>query len=522
MKANIKIMTVFFVLMTSCIIYPRQTAAQESNISFQVFYDQLSPFGQWVDYSDYGYVWIPDAGSDFVPYSTDGHWILTDYGWTWASDYDWGWAVFHYGRWSFNDSFGWFWVPDNEWGPAWVNWRQADGYYGWSPMEPGVSLSMSFNRAFDSRNDHWMFVRDRDIERSDIHQYYINRADHDRIARNSVVINNTFLDSRRHATYVTGPTRVEVQRVVGRTINPVVIRENNKPGQTMSNGQYTIYRPRVEKNNGVGRKSVPTRVTNINEVKRIQGTNSSNQNRNVNPGNRVIKEPVRTVEPQRATPQPYQPGNINRQDTRQAQPNSIAEPSNQNRNIRPTQTPAANPGDVNRPIRKPDAVTPQNNNQQPVRRPNVIHQNNPVQPAQPKDVTPPRNEQPVQRQQVAPENKPQPGQDRIRAPQNNSSQPEQPRNVAPQNNNTQPVQRRNMELQGNNGQQAQQQRNVIPQNTNQGAPTTQPANMGNKNPTRQPQIVNQGKNRPPKQQKSVKQEIKKEQEKTPDAVTDKK
>ena len=521
MKANIKIITVFLVLMTSCVIFPRQTSAQESNISFQVFYDQLSPYGQWVDYSDYGYVWIPDAGSDFVPYSTDGHWLLTDYGWTWASDYDWGWAVFHYGRWSYNDSFGWFWVPDTEWGPAWVNWRQAEGYYGWSPMEPGVTLSMSFGRAYDSHNDHWMFVRDRDIERSDINNYYVNRVDHDRIARNSTVINNTFLDNNRHTTYVSGPSRVQVQKVVGRTINPVVIRENNKPGQAMSNGQYRIYRPQVEKNNSGARKSAPTRVTNVNELKRTPATNSSNQNKNGNPVNRVVREPVKTEEPRNNNSQPYQQRNTNQQDTRQVQPNSISQPSNSNRNIQPAQAPLSNPGKINRPIRKPDVVTPQNNNQQPVRQPDVIRQNNTVQPVQPKDATPQNNQQPVQRQNVAPENAPQPAQQRIMAPQNNN-QPEQQRNVAPQNNNAQPEQRRNVDVQNKIVQPPQQPRNVSPQSANPGQGSGSPAQVDRKTQPGQPQNINQGKNRPPKQQKSIKQQVKKEQEKTPDAVTDKK
>jgi len=63
----------------------------------QVFYDELSRYGRWVDYPDYGYVWVPNVGDDFRPYATNGNWVYSDYGWTWASDYDWGWATFHYG-----------------------------------------------------------------------------------------------------------------------------------------------------------------------------------------------------------------------------------------------------------------------------------------------------------------------------------------------------------------------------------------------------------------------------------------
>ena len=490
MKANIKIISVFFILMTSCIIYPRQTTAQESNVSFQVFYDQLSPFGQWIDYSDYGYVWIPDAGSEFVPYSTDGHWILTDYGWTWASDYSWGWATFHYGRWDFNDSFGWFWVPDNEWGPAWVNWRQADGYYGWSPMEPGMSVSMSFGRQYDNQNDHWMFVRSMDIERTDINRYYVNRADHQRIARNSVVINNTFIDNSRHTTYVSGPSRIQVQKVVGRNIQPVVIRENNKPGQVISNGQLRIYRPQIVKNSPNGRKSVPTRVTNMNDVRRTPANNSLNQHSVGNPVNRTNQQPVRTVVPQNNTAQPVQRRTV-------TPPDNNVQPS-----PRRTNTPQNN---ISKP-EKQRVYPPQNNVPQPVQQRTVTPQSNITKPEKQR-VYPPQNNvtQPVQQRNAIPQNRQeQPVQRQNASPQNNTPQPAQQRNVAPQNNTPQPA----------------QQRNVAPQNSKP-VQNNSPAINGNRQDAKSKNL-NQSKNRPAKQQQSVKQKIKTEQTKVPDAVTDKK
>ncbi|MDD3323262.1 MAG: hypothetical protein PHS59_17650 [Paludibacter sp.] len=279
MKTNIKFTLAVIVLLTSCVILPRQTEAQQSNVSFQLFYDELSPYGEWVDYSNYGYVWIPDVGYDFLPYSTDGRWILTNYGWTWASNYNWGWAAFHYGRWSYNDSFGWFWVPDNEWGPAWVNWRQYNGYYGWQPMQPGFSLNMSFGQQYNSNYDHWMFVHYRDIDRNDIHNYYVSANDRKRIVQNSVVIRNTYVDNCRHTTYVTGPSRTDLQRNTGRKIVPIRIRENNKPGSDMNNGQLRIYRPQVERSNNNNRKPTPARVTKSNDVKQRPSVNEINQNR---------------------------------------------------------------------------------------------------------------------------------------------------------------------------------------------------------------------------------------------------
>ena len=112
----------------------------EVGISYQTFYDELSPHGRWIDYPEHGYVWLPDIGSDFQPYRTGGHWVWSDeYDWMWVSDYSWGWAPFHYGRW-FHDSFyGWMWVPGYEWSPAWVSWRTGGDYYGWAPLRPGIS-----------------------------------------------------------------------------------------------------------------------------------------------------------------------------------------------------------------------------------------------------------------------------------------------------------------------------------------------------------------------------------------------
>src|SRR5674476_1563111 len=106
MKSTIKVLLLSLTLFLCVVITPKPASAQHARVSFQLFYDQLSPYGQWVNHSNYGYVWIPDVGSDFVPYSTDGHWVSTNYGWTWASDYDWGWAPFHYGRWDYDNDLG--------------------------------------------------------------------------------------------------------------------------------------------------------------------------------------------------------------------------------------------------------------------------------------------------------------------------------------------------------------------------------------------------------------------------------
>ena len=116
--------------------YQPAPAPVAPEVSYQSFYDQLSPYGNWINYPGYGYVWMPNTGPDFQPYATNGNWIYTNAGWTWASNYSWGWAPFHYGRWFYENGYGWMWVPGNEWAPAWVSWRGGGDYYGWAPLVP--------------------------------------------------------------------------------------------------------------------------------------------------------------------------------------------------------------------------------------------------------------------------------------------------------------------------------------------------------------------------------------------------
>jgi hypothetical protein len=103
-----------------------------------VFFDDLSPYGDWMYFHDLGWAWRPGGvPRHWRPY-TDGQWVWTDDGWTWLSDWEWGWAPFHYGRWLYTDDAGWVWVPDLEWAPAWVVWRHGDGWVGWAPLPPRV------------------------------------------------------------------------------------------------------------------------------------------------------------------------------------------------------------------------------------------------------------------------------------------------------------------------------------------------------------------------------------------------
>lgn len=117
-----------------CVSFRQESVA---SAEAQPFYYDLAPYGQWVYVSPWGWVWEPIAmPADFMPYASEGHWVLTTAGWVFESFYPWSNIVYHYGRWVHAGHRGWVWWPDTVWGPAWVAWRCGDGYRGWRPLGP--------------------------------------------------------------------------------------------------------------------------------------------------------------------------------------------------------------------------------------------------------------------------------------------------------------------------------------------------------------------------------------------------
>jgi hypothetical protein len=112
------------------------------NVTIGGFYDELSPYGQWVDCS-YGQCWVPgQVAAGWQPYS-NGQWIYTEYGWTWVSNDPWGGSPYHYGTWASIPGYGWSWVPGTVWAPAWVTWSYSNSYVGWAPLPPTVVFGAS-------------------------------------------------------------------------------------------------------------------------------------------------------------------------------------------------------------------------------------------------------------------------------------------------------------------------------------------------------------------------------------------
>lgn len=243
MKRAIWIISV--VLLPAFTSIQKATAQPETSVSFQVFYDNLSPYGRWIEDPSYGNVWVPSVGGDFRPYSSSGHWVMSEYGNMWVSNYSWGWAPFHYGRWTLDSYYGWVWIPDTDWGPAWVSWRSSNDYYGWAPMGPGISLNMSFNN-YDPPNDWWVFIPPAYIHHPHWHEHYYGQRGNNIFIQHTTIINNTFVDNQH--TYINGPRADEIKKVTHKEVIVYKVGNEKHPGKDFIKGNtVNLYRPSVQK-----------------------------------------------------------------------------------------------------------------------------------------------------------------------------------------------------------------------------------------------------------------------------------
>jgi hypothetical protein len=412
---QIKFLIIFLFFSTTVTV---NASVPQSSVSFQVFYDGLAPYGQWVENPTYGYVWIPNADADFMPYSSGGHWVWTDYGWTWVSDYEWGWAPFHYGRWDYMDYYGWVWIPGDEWGPAWVAWRGSQDYYGWAPLGPGITVDLAIGGNFYLPPDHWCFVNSQYMGRNDIHQHYGPRNSNQKFIDNSTIINNTSADKNRRTTYISGPRKEDVQKATGTEIKKISVRENPKPGQSFKNNELAIYRPIVSKNTETN-KARPTKISDKNDIKPLSerkqpnsaADTKSNSNTKAAPQrNNIVKNNSTKKETVNRKANPDMQSYTGRKTTEQPQKQPI-QPSQQKQeqSTLPIQKSNPNPTSVNRqpaqpvkqpPVQKQNIEPNKENNRQPVQPP--LPKERPVEPPH-ENVTPSREPMPTPHQQPPPQ-----------------------------------------------------------------------------------------------------------------------
>lgn len=265
------------------------------NISLQTFYDELSYHGDWVNNTEYGYVWRPNVDRDFRPYYTNGRWVMTEYGNTWVSDYEWGWAPFHYGRWFYDDYDGWVWLPDTEWGPAWVNWRSGGGYYGWAPLGPRINININIGRNYYIPDNYWVFIPQRCIYYPSYTRYWEPRRNVV-IIRNTTIINNIY--SNRNTRYYAGPRIDDVRRATRQNVRVYKVTDASRPGSTrIDRNAVNVYRPTVRNN---GENASPRAVASNGSSSRPSRGNTNNSDRTDNGRNTTADN--NAIRPERNNP----------------------------------------------------------------------------------------------------------------------------------------------------------------------------------------------------------------------------
>lgn len=243
-------------------------------VDVSYFYDALAPYGEWFWHDIHGWVWWPyDVPGGWQPY-TYGEWIWTSYGWTWVSDWPWGWAAEHYGRW-FDDPYsGWCWVPGEEWAPAWVAWREVDGWIGWAPLPPEAAWLpgggfdvIDWNRLPSADPYWWSFCPLEDLPGRRVYRRLAPREQAPARYKNSRdVTRYKFVDAR----VVNGSLdRERVQRARGRPIPTYRVEElsspTSGPERRPERDTYYVYRPRLAAA-PVGRKPPLERAVRSNSV----------------------------------------------------------------------------------------------------------------------------------------------------------------------------------------------------------------------------------------------------------------
>lgn len=262
--------------------YNDDVVYQREEVNFNQFYATLSPFGNWMTYPGLGQVWVADDPF-FKPYYTNGRWAYSRYGWTWVSNYSWGWAPFHYGRWAYDSFYGWMWVPGYTWGPAWVNWRNYNGYYAWSPI--------TANNTQPSQ-EHWVVVDGKHLTTPQITEVAVTDQ------RALEVINKGSEIPIKSNGITAGPPPSAV-RDLGVKLNRVdVMRVDEVPIPTMVDKQGVIRKPSVLKPIEAERNPLPER--NINRRPSNMPTMQPEMQREIpirRPQQPILQPAPRTVDP---------------------------------------------------------------------------------------------------------------------------------------------------------------------------------------------------------------------------------
>lgn len=270
-------------------------------VSFQSFYDELSPYGEWImitkeeiekelkdgegqaqtNFHESGnlvngnlvFLWKPRMSStSWHPY-LNGRWEYTDQGWMWVSNYNWGWAAYHYGRWLHTKKYGWLWMPGYVWAPSWVMWRVSDEHIGWCPLSPNAvwhseSGITNENYTKPPRNEDWVFIQKSkfadDISEANI----LPRAENKSLISKSNRVLSIRLDNGKVIN--SGPPVKDIEKSAGREIKQKNITPGNeRRAALIGQNDIKIYQEKFKKRGSVKKFDRPKKFKKSPKAKKL-------------------------------------------------------------------------------------------------------------------------------------------------------------------------------------------------------------------------------------------------------------
>ncbi|MGH2574513.1 MAG: DUF6600 domain-containing protein [Ignavibacteria bacterium] len=243
------------------------------DVSFQSFYDELSPYGEWIQISKeevdedlkngegqgYAFYSIPDENFIFIwrpgvqdkqwkPY-INGRWEYTTHGWLWVSNYSWGWGPYHYGRWWNSKKYGWVWLPGYVWAPAWVIWKVSDAHIGWCALSPNARWTgedgiVQYN--YKHPDNQWVFIEKSKFT-NDINELSIvSPKENQTIISKSQTVLNLKVENSRVVNY--GPDVWDVEKSSGKTIKQKEINISREKAKTsVGDTEVNLYKENFTK-----------------------------------------------------------------------------------------------------------------------------------------------------------------------------------------------------------------------------------------------------------------------------------
>jgi hypothetical protein len=232
--------------MFCCLVGGGSSASAQNadvNNSYQDFYTNLAPYGQWIQDAKWGFVWCPDVDGGFRPYFTNGYWAYTQYGSTWISEYVWGWAPFHYGRWTFDSYYGWVWIPGAEWAPAWVIWRTGAGYYGWAPLSPDFNFKTVKKEpvTYDCPQDWWIFMTPKYLFDGSYYRYWAGPIGNTGHLKNTTLLTN--IVENENVTYYVGPYKFQIEKQNKQPLVSFNLITSNNLTMKSHHNEIRLFRP---------------------------------------------------------------------------------------------------------------------------------------------------------------------------------------------------------------------------------------------------------------------------------------